>query len=56
SRLWDEKEHFNINIIETNFAKYDCEHLIFETEELSKIKLENLYLIAKQIENRFNKE
>jgi len=53
SRLWDEKEHFNISIIETNFAKYDCEHLIFETEELNKDMLENLYHTAKEIENRF---
>ncbi|MHA1932947.1 MAG: B12-binding domain-containing radical SAM protein [Promethearchaeota archaeon] len=56
SRLWDEKELFNINIIETSFTKYDCEHLIFETKELSKKKLENLYHTAKQIENRFNRE
>jgi radical SAM superfamily enzyme YgiQ (UPF0313 family) len=56
SRLWDEKEHFKINIIEANFAKYDCEHLIFETKELNKTKLENLYRTAKKIENRFNRK
>ena len=56
SRLWDEKEQFNINIIETNFAKYDCEHLIFETKELDKIRLENLFHAAKKIETRFNRK
>ncbi|MHA2181418.1 MAG: hypothetical protein ACXAAH_08350, partial [Promethearchaeota archaeon] len=56
SRLWDEKEQFNINIIEYNFANYDCEHLIFETKELNKIKLENLYRTAKQIESRYKRE
>jgi len=56
SRLWDEKEQFKINIIETNFAKYDCEHLIFETKELDKIRLENLYHSAKKIEARFNRK
>lgn len=56
SRLWDDKEQFNINIIETNFAKYDCEHLIFETKELNRIKLEDLSHTAKEIENRFNRK
>jgi radical SAM superfamily enzyme YgiQ (UPF0313 family) len=56
SRLWDDKEQFDINIIETNFAKYDCEHLIFETKELNRIKLEDLYHTAKEIENRFNRK
>ncbi|MHA2280966.1 MAG: B12-binding domain-containing radical SAM protein [Promethearchaeota archaeon] len=55
SRLWDEKEHYNINIIDINFARYDCEHLIFETKELNKTKLEKLYLTAKKIEKKFNK-
>ncbi len=54
SRLWDEKEHFQIKIIESDFAKYDCEHLIFETKELNKKVLENLIQTAKKIENRFN--
>jgi radical SAM superfamily enzyme YgiQ (UPF0313 family) len=56
SRLWDDKEQFDINIIETNFAKYDCEHLIFETKELNRIKLEDFYHTAKKIENRFNRK
>jgi magnesium-protoporphyrin IX monomethyl ester (oxidative) cyclase len=53
SRLWDEKDQFKINIIKTNFAKYDCEHLIFETRDLNKSKLENLYYKAKEIEKKF---
>lgn len=56
SRLWDEKEHFQIKIIESDFAKYDCEHLIFETQELNKKVLENLIQPAKKIENRFNRK
>jgi radical SAM superfamily enzyme YgiQ (UPF0313 family) len=56
SRLWDERELFNINIVEADFAKYDCEHLIFETEELNMKTLENLYDTSKKIENRFNRE
>ncbi|MHA1986947.1 MAG: B12-binding domain-containing radical SAM protein [Promethearchaeota archaeon] len=56
SRLWDEKEQFKIKIFEKNFAKYDCEHLIFETNELNKRQLENLFHTAKKIETRFNKK
>ncbi len=56
SRLWDDKKHFNINIIERDFSKYDCEHLIFETKELNRIKLEDFYHTAKEIENRFNRK
>ncbi len=52
SRLWDEKERFEIKIFENNFIKYDCEHLIFETKELKKDKLEKLYISAKQIEKK----
>jgi len=50
SRLWDEREYFDINIFEYDFAKYDCNHLIFETKELKKEKLERLYVSAKKIE------
>jgi len=53
SRLWDEKDQFNIDIIETNFAKYDCEHIIFETVNLNKKKLEKLFHTAKEIEKKF---
>jgi radical SAM superfamily enzyme YgiQ (UPF0313 family) len=54
SRLWDERKQFNINIIETDFVKYDCEHIIFETKTLTKTKLEKLYLTAKELEKKFN--
>jgi len=55
SRLWDERERFNINIFEFNFTKYDCQHIIFETADLSVQKLENLFKIAKDIEQFFKR-
>jgi len=54
SRLWDEKEYFEIKIFEKNFAKYDCNTLIFETKDLTKEKLEQLYNVAKKIESKHN--
>ncbi|MFX0003140.1 MAG: B12-binding domain-containing radical SAM protein [Candidatus Hodarchaeota archaeon] len=56
SRLWDEKEHFQIKILEENFAKYDCNHVIFETKELNKEKLDVLYSYAKSIEKEYSRE
>jgi radical SAM superfamily enzyme YgiQ (UPF0313 family) len=56
SRLWDEKEHFQINIIEKDFAKYDCNHIIFKTNKLNREKLEELYIRAKNIEKRYKKD
>jgi radical SAM superfamily enzyme YgiQ (UPF0313 family) len=53
SRLWKEREAFGINIFEHDFSKYDCEHLIFETEELSKTQLEEMYKKAKEVENAY---
>ncbi|MFW9943034.1 MAG: B12-binding domain-containing radical SAM protein, partial [Candidatus Thorarchaeota archaeon] len=53
SRLWDEKDYFGINIFESDFAKYDCNHIIFETKELKKEQLETLYISAKKIEKSF---
>ncbi len=55
SRLWDERERFNINIFEFNFTKYDCQHIIFETSDLSVQKLEYLFKIAKDIEQFFKR-
>lgn len=52
SRLWEDKR-FNIKIIEEDFSKYDCNHIIFETEELSSFNLNKFYLIAKNIEKMF---
>ena len=54
SRLWDDREQFGIKIIEENFSKYDCEHIIFETQELNYQKLQELYIIAKKIEKEYN--
>jgi magnesium-protoporphyrin IX monomethyl ester (oxidative) cyclase len=56
SRLWDEKELFRINIIDKDFTNYDCNHIIFETKELKKEKLEELYVKAKQIEKEFHRK
>jgi len=53
SRLWDEKEYFCIKIFENDFTKYDCNHIIFETKELNKEILEELYNIAKKIETEY---
>ncbi|MHA2393406.1 MAG: B12-binding domain-containing radical SAM protein [Promethearchaeota archaeon] len=55
SRLWDDKDNFRINIFEKDFKNYDCEHLIFETQELSISKLGKLYSTAKKLEDEFNK-
>ena len=54
SRLWEDKI-FNIKIREDDFSKYDCNHLIFETEELNKGILNKLFLIAKDIEKEFKR-
>jgi radical SAM superfamily enzyme YgiQ (UPF0313 family) len=56
SQLWDEKEHFGIKIFENDFSKYDCNHVIFKTNELSKEKLEELYIHAKEIENKYQRK
>ncbi len=56
SRLWDEKEHFQIKIFEKKFTNYDCNHIIFETKELKKEKLEVLYKYAKDIEKEYQRK
>ncbi|MFX1417699.1 MAG: B12-binding domain-containing radical SAM protein [Promethearchaeota archaeon] len=56
SRLWDDKEYFGIKIYESDFRKYDCNHLIFETKELNKVKLEELYIEAKRIEHDYQRK
>jgi radical SAM superfamily enzyme YgiQ (UPF0313 family) len=55
SQLWDQIEKFNIKIIENDFSKYDCNHIIFETPDLNIAKLEKIYSIAKKIELDFEK-
>ncbi|MEJ2248153.1 MAG: radical SAM protein [Candidatus Lokiarchaeota archaeon] len=54
SRLWIEKKTFGLQIFEKNFDKYDCEHLIFETKDLSKDKLKEMIKQTKEIENYFS--
>jgi radical SAM superfamily enzyme YgiQ (UPF0313 family) len=56
SRLWKEQEHFQIKIFKTDFTKYDCNHIIFETKELKKEKLELLYKCAKDIEKEYQRK
>ena len=55
SRIWEEKEYFQITIFEKDFTKYDCNHIIFETKELKKEKLKELYVKAKEIEKKFHR-
>ncbi len=56
SRLWEEKDYFKIKIFENDFTKYDCNHIIFETKELNKEKLEVLYKYAKEIEKEHQRK
>ncbi len=56
SRLWEDKEDFKIKILENDFTKYDCNHIIFETKELKKEKLEVLYNSAKNIEKIYKRK
>ena len=53
SQLWDNREGFGIKVIERDFSKYDCNHIIFETPDLNLIKLKKLYSVAKKIELEF---
>ena len=56
SRLWEEKEEFKINIIEHDYSKYDCEHVIFTPNTLSKDSLERLFQVVKNVENEINNQ
>ncbi|MFW9827014.1 MAG: B12-binding domain-containing radical SAM protein [Candidatus Thorarchaeota archaeon] len=56
SRLWEEKNIFNLKVFEHDFSKYDCNHIIFETEKLSRKKLEKLFLEAKEIEQKYKRK
>jgi radical SAM superfamily enzyme YgiQ (UPF0313 family) len=56
SRLWSEQEDFSIKIIESDFSKYDCQHIIFETAKLEKKTLRELYIKAKKIELYYQKK
>lgn len=54
SRLWDERETYRLNIVEQDYTKYDCQHIIFETSDLDVKKLRSLYTIAKEIEKLYS--
>jgi anaerobic magnesium-protoporphyrin IX monomethyl ester cyclase len=54
SRLWEESNKFKIKIIEKDFSKYDCEHVIFETDTLKKSELDRLFQLVKTVENQIN--
>ena len=54
SRLWEEMNDFMLKIIEKDFSKYDCEHVIFETDTLKKSELDRLFQLVKTVENQIN--
>jgi anaerobic magnesium-protoporphyrin IX monomethyl ester cyclase len=54
SKLWEQRDKFRINIFEYDFSKYDCENLIFETQDLKKKQLEEMKKEAKKIEGWFS--
>lgn len=56
SKLWEEQDRFGIHIFEHDFSKYDCEHLIFETEDLTKDQLEEMYKKAKEVEKLYQRK
>lgn len=53
SRLWDERDYFKLNIVERDYTKYDCQHIIFETQDLDLKKLKGLFHTAKETEKLF---
>jgi len=56
SRLWEEREEFKITIVERDFSKYDCEHVIFTPNNLSKDTLEHLFQVVKNVEDEINNQ
>jgi anaerobic magnesium-protoporphyrin IX monomethyl ester cyclase len=50
SKLWEHQEEYQIKIIEKDFSKYDCQHVIFETTDLSFQQLKSMYKTAKMLE------
>jgi magnesium-protoporphyrin IX monomethyl ester (oxidative) cyclase len=55
SKLWENQSAFNIKILEKDFSKYDCQHIIFETGDLDFSSLKKLYRAATKIETYFEK-
>ena len=54
SRLWEESNDFKLKILERNFSKYDCEHIIFATDNLTKPVLDRLFQWVKSVEIEIN--
>jgi radical SAM superfamily enzyme YgiQ (UPF0313 family) len=54
SRLWKKSNEFGIKIKENDFSKYDCEHVIFATDNLTKPQLDHLFQLVKRIEMEIN--
>lgn len=50
SKLWENQDEYQINIIEKNFTKYDCQHIIFETPDLNFQQLNTMFKTAKELE------
>ena len=53
SRLWEEQDNYRIKIREHDFSNYDCQHVIFETEQLDFKSLKELYSSTQKIESFF---
>ena len=56
SMLWLEQDEFGIVIFENDFSKYDCEHVIFQTNDMSRDQLEKLHQTAKKVESHFQQD
>ena len=50
SRLWEEQDKYRIKIREHDFSRYDCQHIIFETDQLDFNSLKELYSSTQKIE------
>lgn len=53
SRLREERKMFKLNIVERDYTKYDCQHIIFETKDLDLKKLKFLFKLAKDAEKLY---
>jgi len=51
SLLWEKQDEYQIKIIEKNFDNYDCQHIIFETQDLNIKQLQKMFKIAKKLES-----
>jgi radical SAM superfamily enzyme YgiQ (UPF0313 family) len=55
SQLHENREQFGIQIRDTDFDHYDCQHLICELPTLAWEDLESIWAEAKQFEAKFNR-